>query len=296
MPYKHIHKPYCKIIILPLLRNKTTMIEKKDIAVVIPIYRQRLTNNESLSLKQCLSVLKDYPIIAIHPQSLDLATTDYGGLLPNTIDLPDNNFASLRSYNKMVLSPEFYELFADYKYILIYQLDAYVFRDELVYWANLGYDYIGAPWMPWDKHLMTWRGKRWLQIKRAFWRLANKERLKEEKYLRYEVGNGGFSLRKVKAMTDITITYKEKIARLLDDKLPFYPEDVFLLLELDKRGHKLRRPPFRKALAFAMEHNPKDAYRLNGHQLPFGCHNWMDKNMADFWEKHITIDNNGHDI
>ena len=24
--------------------------------------------------------------------------------------------------------------------------------------------------------------------------------------------------------------------------------------------------------------------------------NWMDKNMADFWEKHITIDNNGHDI
>ena len=62
--------------------------------------------------------------------------------------------------------------------------------------------------MPWDKHLMTWRGKRWLQIKRAFWRLANKERLKEEKYLRYEVGNGGFSLRKVKAMTDITITYK----------------------------------------------------------------------------------------
>ena len=84
------------------------MIEKKDIAVVIPIYRQRLTNNESLSLKQCLSVLKDYPIIAIHPQSLDLATTDYGGLLPNTIDLPDNNFASLRSYNKMVLKPDFY--------------------------------------------------------------------------------------------------------------------------------------------------------------------------------------------
>src|SRR6185312_14561683 len=54
-----------------------------------------------------------------------------------------------------------------YKYILFYELDAWVFRDELNYWCTKGYDYIGAPWL--DSSTKQIVG----------------------------VGNGGFSLRKV---------------------------------------------------------------------------------------------------
>jgi hypothetical protein len=44
-----------------------------------------------------------------------------------------------------MLSIDFYKRFRDYKFILIYQLDAYVFRDELEYWCEQDYDFIGAP-------------------------------------------------------------------------------------------------------------------------------------------------------
>jgi len=44
-----------------------------------------------------------------------------------------------------MMSPAFYDAFKAFDYILIYQLDAFVFRDELEYFCSLGYDYIGAP-------------------------------------------------------------------------------------------------------------------------------------------------------
>ncbi len=38
----------------------------------------------------------------------------------------------------------FYKQFLNYEYILIYQLDAFVFKDELNY-CSQGIDYVGAP-------------------------------------------------------------------------------------------------------------------------------------------------------
>ena len=35
--------------------------------------------------------------------------------------------------------------FLEYQYMLIYQLDAFVFEDKLDYFCELGYDYIGIP-------------------------------------------------------------------------------------------------------------------------------------------------------
>ena len=46
----------------------------------------------------------------------------------------------------LMLSPFFYESFLDFKYVLIHQLDVFIFKDELNYWCNQNYDYIGAPW------------------------------------------------------------------------------------------------------------------------------------------------------
>lgn len=46
-----------------------------------------------------------------------------------------------------MLTKEFYLRFRQWEYLLIYQLDAYVFQDELMDWCNKGYDYIGAPFL-----------------------------------------------------------------------------------------------------------------------------------------------------
>lgn len=44
-----------------------------------------------------------------------------------------------------MLSVNFYRSFKEYEFMLIYQLDSYVFRDELLDWCEKDYDYIGAP-------------------------------------------------------------------------------------------------------------------------------------------------------
>ena len=50
-----------------------------------------------------------------------------------------------RSYSDYVLSSEFYDTFKAYDYMLLYQLDAFVFEDRLMEFWELKYDYIGAP-------------------------------------------------------------------------------------------------------------------------------------------------------
>lgn len=48
------------------------MMEKKDIVVVIPIYKATLTKYEEMSLNQCVKVLADYPLVVVKPVSLDI--------------------------------------------------------------------------------------------------------------------------------------------------------------------------------------------------------------------------------
>src|SRR5260221_11227587 len=49
-------------------------------------------------------------------------------------------------FNRLKTSPLLYNRYSQYEDILFYELDAWVFRDELEYWSKQGYDYIGAPW------------------------------------------------------------------------------------------------------------------------------------------------------
>ena len=58
----------------------------------------------------------------------------------------DTYFESIYGYNQLMLNVEFYEAFSK-KYILIYQTDAFIFKDDLNYWCEKDYDYIGAPWI-----------------------------------------------------------------------------------------------------------------------------------------------------
>lgn len=148
----------------------------KQVAVVIPIYKESPAWNEEISLRQTMRVLGTHPIILVCPKGLDISEyskmcAEIRGretmLLCETFN-PDF-FKGIKSYNRLLLSESFYARFTDYEYILICQPDTYVFRDELVEWCNKGYDYIGAPLF------------------------GEKMDIKEGK-----VGNGGLSLRSVK--------------------------------------------------------------------------------------------------
>lgn len=258
-------------------------MEKKDIVVVIPVYRSVLSEDEYMALGQCVSILSEYSIVIIKPEDLDINHIVSEYPMIKTEVFPVQCFTSLRAYNKLVLNETFYLRFQRFQYMLIYQLDAYVFKDELLFWVNKGYDYIGAPWLPLQRSKLKYWGRVKIRLRYAIYTLLNDDRRKLDMYYNYQVGNGGFSLRKISKMIEVTRFYKARIDSYLDDNKPFYPEDLFLLLELNSRKCRLRKPGFKEALKFSIEENPAWGYHYNHKELPFGCHDWNHVDYFPFW-------------
>lgn len=258
-------------------------IEKSDIAVVVPIYKLPLSLDDKTCLDQLFKVLVGYDIIAIYPDDLDM--TDVCRDYPLFIRKPmeRSNFTSLRAYNKLVLSTSFYDAFSNYKYILINQLDTYLFSDELCYWANAGFDYVGAPFVP-DKD-KYWSGFRrlWCNLNFA---LRRYDGTNPHHSQWYQVGNGGLCLRKVSKLQAITKKYRQQIDDDLADEKAFYPEDLWLSFEL-KGEDKLIVPDWRTALQFSIECSPEKCLDINDGKLPFGTHAWTLERHRPFWQRYI---------
>lgn len=249
-----------------------------SVTVVIPVYNDNLTPNEAISLKQGLKVLNKYKITFILPKRMKNGKFHYKyGKKYSFNFFNSENFKSLKTYNYMLLSSWFYKSFLEFDYILIYQLDAFVFKDDLNYWINRDFSYIGAPIFRNNKKL-------------------------DDKIELLGIGNGGFSLRKVKDFLKVLNSNKRRrsFKKCLEDyknmNLRFYwffainayykglkfknikenkiiNEDI-LFLEAGKRFSFFKIPEFKDAINFSFEMDPKKLYILNNENLPFGCHAW----------------------
>jgi hypothetical protein len=263
--------------------------------VVVPLYRELLAATETIALTQCCRVLKHHGIAFVAPdalgaaRALDVAARE--GAVPRVERFDASYFRSSGTYNALLLSKDFYRRFEAYEYILIHQLDAFVFSDELERFCALGYDYIGAPWL----------------------HDASRGRI---------VGNGGFSLRKVSsalrvlelagcyAPARLALAWRRHgvlrkrvsdwlgrtghLDRIMqsDDFLPLFLAHVMHVNEDGFWGQNCDKLPFfttapyRDALAFAFELEPQVALERNGGVLPFGCHGWPNIDPA-FWQPRI---------
>jgi hypothetical protein len=250
------------------------------VKIIVPVYKTTFSPYETVSLNQCCNILKNYPLIFVKPESLNSNELLEKFPMFQTESFPDSYFKGLKGYNQLMLSSEFYERFSDAEYILIYQPDAFIFKDDLKYWCNLSYDYIGAPWIPKERN----------PIALFFY----KRKLKKKPYKKeilFKVGNGGFSLRKVASFAEITQKEKKRIATYLfpaDSKMNFFPEDVFWALEPQRLGYKFKIPDYKKALEFAFDQYPENCFDLTG-KLPLGCHGWNRTKGWRFWKKHIPV-------
>ena len=267
-------------------------------AVIIPIYQATVSDGEQQSLAQCCKIFVTKPILFVAPENLDVSIYQQiaGAKKIEFVFFPEKYFRSIESYSLLLMSPLFYQRFAQFKYILIYQLDAYAFRDELDAWCDRGYDYIGAPWL---------------------------KKQNDDSITEAGVGNGGFSLRRVQAFLDLGrgrapafFSTKELMSlhyanisksgsalekMLVSFKLAFkalglrnnlayyakhYTEDDFWCGIAPQASIPIRIAPFSEALKFAFESHPEYLYSKNGDQLPFGCHAWLRYN-PKFWETFI---------
>lgn len=249
-----------------------------SVNVVIPVYKPQPSANEQISLTQCMRVLGHYPVWLAAPHSLDVSA--YQALYPSlqTRRFDDSFFTDIQAYNRLMLSPVFYEAFTDREYMLIHQLDAFVFQDDLADWCRRGYDYIGAPWLR-DIDFTGWRDALWFGIKQQIATLTDLRKADgvtpREIVSQNAVGNGGFSLRRVPAMLRVLNRFGQKIARYEQNHTYQYNEDAFWGIEVNRYWPQLRIPSYRTALRFAVEFFPQRAIeQYNQGQLPFGCHAW----------------------
>jgi hypothetical protein len=264
------------------MKNPTTV----SVNIALPVYKPNLTDYETIAMTQCLKILGHYPIWIIAPHSLDISNylRIAPGLKVKTFD--DSFFNDIQGYNRLMLSEEFYQVFADQEFLLIHQLDAFVFQDDLAYWCQQNYDYIGAPWLR-DRDFTGWfdqldftlrqRVATWLNLKKK-----DGVTPREIIYLN-GVGNGGFTLRRVSAMLRCLKRFTAKIAEYESKSIHQYHEDAFWSIEVNRYWPHIRIPPYRKALHFSVEFYPQWAVsHYNDGKLPFGCHAW-NIHGTDYW-------------
>ena len=267
--------------------------------VVIPVYKSIPDADERASLKQCCRVLGCHPIVLVTSPQLDISAYDavfrQYHVVAERRTFDTRFFASIGGYNELMLDAAFYRAFSDTEYILIHQLDAWVFRDELLCWCSKDYDYIGAPWFK--------RNGPFASEKKLF-----------------AVGNGGFSLRRVRACLDVLEhrgPFKKRLRDILGkrhnrlivhlkrmyfnrlQKLKFANtvdffrsvnlrhEDLFWGLDTQGSHVPFRVAPLDEAIRFAFESHPRLLFELNGDRLPFGCHAWH-RHEPDFWARWIS--------
>jgi hypothetical protein len=248
------------------------------VVIAIPIYKQQMEPFEVFSLRRCMSVLGRYQITFLAPKSLDAGA--YLTIAPgaHVLRFDDDYFASTASYSELMLSERFYESVLDYEYMLIHQLDAFVFEDQLPNWCTAGYDYIGAPWPR----------------------------------LKFRVGNGGFSLRRPATCLEVlrsplhedartywevtyaheplrvrAANYHKKLVKMLHigtdvrSLLRRKPmEDGFWGVDAPRYWPAFKVAPFEAAIMFAFEEGLRDLYHHYEERPPFGCHGKFNINAA----------------
>ena len=271
---------------------RENMVQEK-VVVVIPVHSPNPSAYELISFKQCFAVLGNHPIKVLAPMGLELAAYRAVVSAFDTVFIAPKWQRSVRDYNKLKTSRFFYRLFKNYQFLLTYELDAFVFRDDLLFWCDKGYDYIGAPWFE------------------GFSEIGNNNTITG-------VGNSGFSLRKISSIEEILkqIFYKNEMEytgkiitrvkgyvkmsyrwplNMLSNQLGEnytmqknfpYHEDIFFGIIAPQYAKNFKVASVADAVRFSFELRPKLLYELNGEALPMGCHAWW-RYALDFWRPHI---------
>jgi hypothetical protein len=259
----------------------------KQVAIVVPAPpngRRDLTPEEVISLRHLETYLGEYDRFMIVPRG-------GGPSLPGfrEKEFARKYFGSVQAHSWLLMSPGFYDSFLDYEYILIYHLDALVFSNELIQWCDRGFDFVGSPLL-----------------------------FDNDPSKGFEmVGNGGFSLRKVRSFARATRSrapaadpedhWRRHYADLpLTERLARFPVRLLKRLRLlngyrwetshyadcedcfwARRGTHydpgLSIAPIPVALRFGFDREPRFCFEQAGRKLPFGCHGWVQFD-REFWE------------
>jgi len=280
--------------------------------IIIPIYKIQIDETEKLSLNQCLTILKKYPICFVTFKELDLTnyqTICYNYNIKPIIEYFDKKYFQngLNGYNELMLSKNFYKRFLEYTYILIYQLDAFVFQDDIEYWCKKDYTFIGGPIFTGYRNCNNnstytgfMNGGLSLRKTKDMYTLIN-DNIKIEYFEQeYEQKN---ILNKIKAIIKIifgrinnySINKKYKNEDLLLSNIlienikAFNRRPKILKSFLNARETNYNIPNFEETYKFSFDENVEYLFKLSDNKLPSFCHSFHRADKRTFWKQFIDF-------
>ena len=219
-------------------RDLGVMMSGPSVCVVVPVYKSEMSASEQDSLRACFSVLAPrHDVVFVCGDGFDAsAIPEEYHSVSRFERFPDKYFSSVQDYSALMASPDFYSRFMAYTHILVYQLDGYVFRDDLMdRWVV--YDYVGAPWC-------------FLCGACASADIPGR------------VGNGGVSLRNVRRCLDVVRYFNGEA----------HSEDWVVFATSNPRAAVFSRPGCHEALEFSMETGSHISGYGFTRKVPSFCH------------------------
>lgn len=263
--------------------------------VVIMAHTSKPTAAEAASFDQCLRVLGRHAIAIVCPKSLDagyyLKRCDDAQVEPDVQRFEDKWFRSVNTYNKFMLQPDFYRRFAKYEYMLVYQLDAWVFNDELENWCEKKYLYVGAPFFNDRGERFPFAGNGGFSLRHIRSFIA----VLEDSYTPAQ-WNYDFMFVRIPARTVLRGMVKRLIhiseMTLCRISTKWYcamchEHEDFIFAKVFSLLGRNNVPLPQEAALFAYERSPEGLFEETGHRLPFGCHAY-EKYGRNFWRTWIS--------
>ena len=115
---------------------------EKKVAVMVPLPNARLTEDESISMRHLREYLGDYEKFLLVPEGMNVAIDGFA-----VKELGREHFGSAANHNRMLYRTDFWEMFSEFEYVLMYHLDALIFSDQLLEWCEKDLDFVGSPFI-----------------------------------------------------------------------------------------------------------------------------------------------------
>jgi len=275
-------------------------MNKERCIIVVPVYKSSPSKAELASFNQLLKILGSHKICLITHKDLDVSTylrQADGHHITLQFEYFDKScFEGVKGYNRLCLSKDFYARFSAFEYMLIYQLDAWVFSDQLDTWCDKGYDYIGAPYSLVKTNFDIGFSYHWLGTRNGGFSLRKisyclkltslKHRylpyitpkgllIKEWQFLKYhnnplwkKVGRVGLDI--FSQVIPKSFGYRNNRGYFLQGN---ENEDYYFSCDAQHAwGITSNLPDWKEAARFSFEFHPDYLYHAIGDKLPFGCH------------------------
>ena len=185
---------------------------------VTPIWKPQLEVEEVWNVERSLNIAGRANVEFVAPTGLnvDYYRAKFPGVSIRRVDA--HYLQSVGSYNELMLSPDFYQCYDQYEFVLVVQTDAVLLRDvgtlELT-----GVDYVGAPWTAGLKY-------RKIASRLSVWMPQSGHRAASPLHIvaRYGgrtafVGNGGLSIRRVVAFINMCQEFRDLVPHYLKSNL-----------------------------------------------------------------------------